>query len=89
MKVRVGWALAHHPGSGYLGGQVAMRNLSSDIENLVDAEIRRLLDSAQETATELLTTHEKALREIARVLQEDEVIDGETVSKIVATSSSK
>jgi ATP-dependent Zn protease len=32
----------------------------------------------------LLTTHEKALREIARVLQEDEVISGETVSKIVA-----
>jgi hypothetical protein len=38
---------------------------------------------------ELLTTHQAALREIARVLQEDEVIDGETVSKIVAPSSSK
>jgi cell division protease FtsH len=71
-------------GSGYLGDQVATRNLSSDIENLIDAEIRRLLDGAQETALELLTTHETALREIARVLQEDEVIDGETVSEIVA-----
>jgi cell division protease FtsH len=71
-------------GSGYLGGQVATRNLSSDIENAIDTEIRRLLDGAQETALELLTTHETALREIARVLQEDEVIDGETVSKIVA-----
>jgi len=71
-------------GSGYLGDQVATRNLSSDIENLIDAEIRRHLDGAQETALDLLTTHEAALREIARVLQEDEVIDGETVSMIVA-----
>jgi cell division protease FtsH len=71
-------------GAGYLGGQAATRNLSPDIENLIDAEIRRLLDGAQETALGLLTTHEKALREIARVLQQDEVISGETVSKIVA-----
>jgi len=33
---------------------------------------------------ELLTTHETDLREIARVLQEEEVISGETVSEIVA-----
>ncbi len=71
-------------GSGYLGGQVATRNLSPDIENLIDAEIRRLLDGAHETALELLTTHETDLREIARVLQEEEVISGETVSEIVA-----
>jgi len=56
------------------------------IGNLIDAEIRRLLDGALETSVELLTTHETALREIARVLQEDEVIDGETVSEIVAAS---
>jgi cell division protease FtsH len=63
---------------------VATRNLSPEIENLIDAEIRRLLDDAQATAMELLTTHETALREIARVLQADEVIDGETVSIIAA-----
>ena len=71
-------------GAGYLGDQVARRNLSSDIENLIDVEIRRLLDDAQKMAFELLTTHEAALREIARVLQQDEVIDGETVTRIVA-----
>jgi len=71
-------------GAGYLGGHAATRNLSPDIENLIDAEIRRLLDGAQEAALELLKTHEPALREIARVLQEDEVIDGETVSRIAA-----
>jgi len=71
-------------GSGYLGGQAATRNLSPDIENLIDAEIRRLLDEAEQTALELIRTHEAALQEIARVLQEDEVIDGETVARIVA-----
>jgi len=71
-------------GSGYLGGQVATRNLSPEIENLIDAEMRRLLDEAEATALELIRTHEAALNEIARVLQEDEVIDGETVARIVA-----
>jgi cell division protease FtsH len=71
-------------GSGYLGHQAAGRNLSPDIENLIDIEIRRLLDEAEATALDLISTHETALHEIARVLQEDEVIDGETVAQIVA-----
>jgi cell division protease FtsH len=76
-------------GSGYLGDQYATRSLSSEIENLIDNEIRGLLDRAQGTALELIETHEAALREIARVLQQDEVIDGDTVSEIVAASSPK
>jgi cell division protease FtsH len=71
-------------GSGYLGNQAASRNLSPEIENLIDAEIRRLLDEAEGTALDLLRAHEPALHEIARVLQKDEVMDGETVARIVA-----
>ena len=71
-------------GSGYLGGQAATRNLSPDIENLIDVEMRRLLDEAEATALDLINTHEAALHEIARVLQEEEMIDGETVARIVA-----
>jgi cell division protease FtsH len=70
-------------GSGYLGGQAATRNLSPEIENLIDAEIRKLLDEAEATALGLIRKHEDALHEIARVLQDDEVIDGETVARIV------
>jgi ATP-dependent Zn protease len=51
---------------------------------LIDVEMRRLLDDAEATALELIRAHEAALNEIARVLQEDEVIDGETVARIVA-----
>ncbi|MGB5813697.1 MAG: ATP-dependent zinc metalloprotease FtsH [Thermoanaerobaculia bacterium] len=76
-------------GSGYLGNQAAARSLSPDIENLIDAEIRRLLDEAEETALELIRTHEAALHEIARVLQENEVIAGDTVARIVAEEPAK
>ncbi len=78
------WTASTRTAVSYLGHQAAARNLSSDIENLIDGEIRRLLDEAQENAFELLTAHEKALHEIARVLQEEEVIDGKTVARIVA-----
>ena len=74
-------------GSGYLGGQAASRNLSPDIENLIDVEMRRLLDAAEATALDLINTHEAALHEIARVLQEEEMIDGETVARIVADTT--
>ncbi len=74
-------------GSGYLGHQAASRNLSPDIENLIDAEIRRLLDAAEATALDLIGTHGAALHEIARVLQEEEVIDGDTVGRIVAETT--
>ena len=74
-------------GSGYLGHQIATRNLSPDIENLIDAEIRRLLDAAEATALDLIRTHEAALHEMARVLQDEEVIDGETVARITAGAS--
>jgi len=76
-------------GSGYLGGQAASRNLSPDIENLIDVEMRRLLDQAEANALDLINTHEAALHEIARVLQEEEMIDGETVARIVAETPSK
>jgi len=76
-------------GSGFLGDQASMRNLSSEVENQIDTEIRTLLDGAQETALGLLATYETALRETARVLQEREVIDGEDVSEIVAATSPK
>jgi cell division protease FtsH len=69
-------------GSGYLGSQVSALNLSPETERLIDQEIRRLLDEAHELAMKILTDNEKALHEIAGVLQEEEVIDGETVARI-------
>jgi cell division protease FtsH len=69
-------------GMGYLGSQASALALSPDTERAIDEEIRRFLDQAHETAIGILTDNEKALHEIARVLQEEEVIDGETVARI-------
>jgi len=72
--------------AGYLGGQMAALNLGPETERLIDVEIRRLLDEAEQRATSILTEKQAALHEIARVLQEREVIDGEAVARIAGGS---
>jgi cell division protease FtsH len=71
--------------SGYLGAEVGALSLGPETERLIDQEVRRLLDEAHERATSLLTEKLSALHEIARVLQEQEVIDGQTVVRIAGT----
>ncbi len=73
-------------GAGYLQGQAATRNLSPETEALIDREVRKLIDEADATATELLTQHEAALHGIANKLQEAEVIEGVEVERIVQTT---
>jgi len=78
--------LALPAGSGYLGIQQGNRqDLSPETTALIDAEIRRLVQEAHEKAFSLLGNHEEALREIARTLQEEEVIQGERIRDIVKT----
>jgi len=74
-------------GMDYLGSQVSALNLSPETERMIDEEIRRFLDEAAEEAMKILTDNESALHEIARILQEEEVIDGETVAQIVGTGA--
>ena len=70
---------------GYLAARSTLRpELSEETEMLIDKEIRRLVEEAQQTATDLLTKHEAALHEIASVLQKREVISGDQVKDIVA-----
>ncbi|NOZ72379.1 MAG: ATP-dependent zinc metalloprotease FtsH, partial [Chloroflexi bacterium] len=70
-------------GSGYLGIQTSLRpELSPETAALIDKETRRLVEEAQERASSLLQSHEAALHEIARILQEKEVISGEEIARI-------
>ena len=76
--------LALPAGSGYLGMQQGNRqDLSPETEALIDNEIRRLVQEAHEKAFSLLQKNEAALREIARILQEEEVIQGERIQHIL------
>jgi ATP-dependent Zn protease len=51
---------------------------------MIDEEIRRILVDAEKEAMAIVADNESALHEIARVLQDQEVIDGEAVGQIVA-----
>ena len=78
---------APNAGYGYLQAQMGLRQeISPETAALIDHEIRRLVDQAQEQALELLRTNETALHEIARVLQENEVIGGDEIARIAGAS---
>ena len=74
---------APNAGFGYLQTQIGVRQeISPETASLIDNETRRLVDEAQERALDLLTAHEPALHEVARVLQEKETISGEDIERI-------
>jgi cell division protease FtsH len=63
-----------------------MRHTSPETEQLIDQEIRTIVEGARDRALGLLREQEAALHQIAQVLQEKEVIDGEEISRLVANS---
>ena len=71
-------------GAGYLGPQQTVRQISPETEQLIDREIRAIVEAAHARALDILRTNEVALHEIARILQEQEVIQGETVAAVLA-----
>jgi cell division protease FtsH len=71
-------------GSGYLGPTMGRAKASPQTELLIDQEIRKIVEDAQKRALDILATHEVALRAIAQKLQDEEVIPGEEIARIVA-----
>ena len=71
-------------GMGYLSAQGTLRqDLSPETAALIDQETRRLVEEAQDRALSMLTKHRTTLDEVARILQEVEVISGEKICRIV------
>jgi cell division protease FtsH len=72
-------------GTGYLSTVGRLRDeLSPETASLIDKEVRTLVESAEQQALNLLDTNIDALHEIARVLQEKEVISGDQINRIAA-----
>jgi len=70
-------------GFGYLQARTGVRQeVSPETASLIDNETRRLVENGQVQALDLLHTHEAALHEVARILQEKEVISGEEIQRI-------
>jgi cell division protease FtsH len=74
-------------GTGYLGYQGSLhQDLSPETAALIDQETRRLVEEEQERAMSLVTEHRATLDEVARGLQESEVIGGDEIRRIAQSS---
>jgi cell division protease FtsH len=73
-------------GSVFLGGAgpgLSSRPYAEATQSAIDREVARLLREAEERAIGLLREHQQQLRELARMLQENETVDGEVVYRLV------
>jgi len=62
----------------------ASSQTSEDTQRIVDQEVRRLLEEAQERVHVLLTNHRDALDSLAAALVEHETLDEDELMKAVA-----
>jgi cell division protease FtsH len=77
-------------GLGYLGAREGMRqDIGPETAALIDREIRRLVDEAQDFALSLLSEHRAALDEVAHRLVEREVITGDEIADIAGTKTAE
>ena len=68
----------------YLGRPTSERkNYSEKIAQIIDNEVKELITEAQDTATKILKTHRKKLKEIAEVLLEQETLEKDEFDKIM------
>lgn len=72
------------PSMMYLAGGLEVRNdIGEGTADVIDAEIKRLVNDAQDKAVTLLREHEGVLHEVAGVLQDKEVISHDEIQAIV------
>jgi cell division protease FtsH len=69
---------------GYSSSAAArIKNLSDKTAEMVDSEIRRIIDTAYNRATELLTKHRSQLDAVANALLEYETLSGDDIKTIM------
>ncbi|WP_432736168.1 ATP-dependent zinc metalloprotease FtsH [Maridesulfovibrio sp. FT414] len=68
----------------FLGRELVQhKDFSEDTSRLIDSEVRRIIDTAYETANRLLGDNEKALHAVAEALLERETIDGKDLDTLM------
>ncbi|CAN1322819.1 ATP-dependent zinc metalloprotease FTSH, chloroplastic [Linum perenne] len=60
-----------------IGGMSSQKDYSMATADVVDAEVRELVETAYERATEIINTHIDILHKLAQLLIEKETVDGE------------
>ena len=77
--------LGHKSGEVFLGRDFGTTaNYSDEIAGTIDSEIRRLINAAHATATEICTTHRNVLDRLVALLLDKETLDSEEVQKAFA-----
>ncbi len=77
-------ALGQKESEPFLGRDFnASPNYSDEVAANIDAEVRRLIDSAHSLALEILTTHRATLDELAAALMEHETLDTPDLMAII------
>jgi len=81
---------ANPVGYSYLGQMGGLRHdISPETAQLIDQETRRIMESAEQHAVELLQSSIEALNEIVQVLLKDEVINGDRIAEIAGPQPTK
>jgi cell division protease FtsH len=79
---------ANPQGYGYLGQIEGLRqDISPDTTKIIDQETRRIVESAEACAIEILKANLDALHKIAAVLQKEEVINGDAIAEIAGPAA--
>jgi cell division protease FtsH len=69
----------------FLGHSVAQsQHMSDDTAQLIDEEVRRIIEEAEALATKELTDHMDDLHAVAKALLEYETLSGDEVKKVMA-----
>ncbi|MDR2175304.1 MAG: ATP-dependent zinc metalloprotease FtsH [Synergistaceae bacterium] len=85
MSAALGPVRYANPSGMYLQtGSSGRSDVSPETVAAIDGEIRTLIREAQDKAQSILLEHGKALHEMARILQEREVVTGDEIAGIVA-----
>jgi len=74
--------LGEPQGEAYLGRMGTSANYSGEVAAKIDAEVRKLVDEAHRTATEIITTHRGVLDDLAAALIEKETVDSKDLDAV-------
>ncbi len=74
----------------FLGKEIISRSrLSDETSKIIDSEIRKLVEEAQNKALEILSNNIDSLHKLANALLEKEVITGEEIDDIIAEKTNE
>ena len=89
MSERIGpVSVAQRNGNEFLGGEFSLgREQSEALSTLIDQEVRRILDEADERAHTLLTTERHRLEALAEALLREESLDADQLLRRTGLSA--